>query len=119
MASPSWYFFAFRFDEGQRPMAFDVFFTPFQLILTPVSNSPQVLCEQTVKDSTGERRVSGWGCAGKEWAMETSKFVPKGRKWARECAKTRPREGHQNRKINEEILRRRWAADVVRQIRKG
>lgn len=33
--SPSEYFFAFLLDEGHRPMAFDVFFTPFQLMFTP------------------------------------------------------------------------------------
>ena len=42
---PSWYFFAFLLEDGHRPMAFDVFLTPFQLILTPFGGVSGSKCD--------------------------------------------------------------------------
>lgn len=67
--------------------------------------------ERPSEDKRAKRRVSGVGVCRKGMGGRNLRFVPKGRKRAKGCAKTRPREGAKIGDENEEILRRWMSSD--------
>lgn len=80
LTSPSGYFFDFLLEEGHRPIAFDVFFTPFQLIVHAWPRettshrraaSPQKKMKMWTSDACGKVCKLGWSLGGASRTPET------------------------------------------------